>query len=439
MNNISITIPGFIFLLIAIVLIIFSSKKYIPMIFIFTACFLTYNQLIIAAGFHFTIIRLLIFVTWIRFIVRREIDIFAMNTIDKALLLWAIVATITYTLLWSSFEAFKYKLGLFYDAIGLYFMFRITIKEYKDMELIYKTLIISIIPVALFMLYEKYKGINLYFYFSGANPFSEIRNGRIRCQGPFRHSILAGTYGATSLPLFVALYSSKIINRPLFIIGLTSSLIIIYASASSGPIVSLLLSIIAFGFWLFRDRMKFVMWCLLLSILTLHIFMKAPVWFIFDRISGLMGGSGWHRSYLIDQAITHFNDWWLIGAKYTADWFPYALAVDPNKADITNAYIGHGVNGGLVTMILFILIIIQCFRGLGNAQKINVSHPLGARFCLWAIGVCLFTHVVSFLSITYFDQMMVFWYLIIAITSTIVDINNINNEIINNNSDLAFP
>ena len=250
-----------------------------------------------------------------------------------------------------------------------------------------------------------------------------VRDGWVRCQGPFRHPILAGTLGATSIPLFIALYASERESINIASIGIISSLLIIFTSASSGPLMAFIFVIIAFMCWRFRDRMRFVRWGVLLLIVTLHALMKAPVWYIIARVSDVTGGGGWHRAHIINQAVEYFDEWWLVGAKSTAHWMSTTLAIDPNAADITNAYIGNGVNGGLITMVLFIYVIVQCFRGLGKAQHIAVSHPLGKRFCVWAIGAALFAHVVTFFSVSYFDQSIVFWYMLLAIISSITDIH----------------
>jgi hypothetical protein len=292
------------------------------------------------------------------------------------------------------------------------------------MEVIINSLAIIIVPVALLMLYESKTGHNVFSCFGGVSELSEIRHGRVRAAGPFRHSILAGTFGATTLPLFVAFYASRTENRAKSIIGVLSCLAIIFTSASSGPLLAFVFSLIAFSFWYLRDRMKEVRWAILYCLILLHLVMNAPVWYLFSRVGDIIGGGGWHRSYLMNQAIEHINEWWIIGTKSTQHWLPYSLAIEPNSADITNQYLAVGLDGGIVTMLLFIFIIIKCFQGLGNAQTVDRQEPLGKRFGLWCIGVSLFTHVVAFFSISYFDQIIAFWYLLIAIISTIVNVQD---------------
>jgi hypothetical protein len=82
--------------------------------------------------------------------------------------------------------------------------------------------------------------------------------------------------------------------------------------------------------------------------------------------------------------------------------------------DITNQFIAEGVNGGVLRLGFFVAIIISCFRGLGQALR-DIPPVSAAGFLVWAFGVSLFTHCVSFLSITYFDQSVVIWYWLLAV------------------------
>ena len=63
--------------------------------------------------------------------------------------------------------------------------------------------------------------------------------------------------------------------------------------------------------------MRTVRWCMVLGILVLHIIMKAPVWFFaFAHIDVTGSSTGYFRATLIDQAVNHFSDWWLMGTKH---------------------------------------------------------------------------------------------------------------------------
>lgn len=188
------------------------------------------------------------------------------------------------------------------------------------------------------------------------------------------------------------------------------------ASHSSGPLLAMLSAIISFAVWRMRDQMRVVRWALLGIIGGFALIMNAPVWYLIARLSDLVGGTGWHRSYLIDVAYRHFYEWWLVGSTYTAHWAPggQVLAVDPNNMDITNQYIAEGLAGGVLRLGLFIAIIVTGFKTVGR-----VLHKRDTTFAegilVWSFGASLSSHCMSFFSVSYFDQIIVMWFWLLAI------------------------
>jgi hypothetical protein len=147
--------------------------------------------------------------------------------------------------------------------------------------------------------------------------------------------------------------------------------------------------------------------------------MKVPVWFLLARVDVFSGSTGFHRSMLIDSAIRSLGDWWLIGTKSTEGW----ADEDQGLFDVTNQYIHEGAEGGLASMLLFIWIIVWGFRFVGLTMRAieAASDPATAQFLLWALGASLFAHVVSYISVSYFDQNFVNWYLLLAMLATAAD------------------
>jgi hypothetical protein len=229
------------------------------------------------------------------------------------------------------------------------------------------------------------------------------------------------------MPLFVGFFLGKI-GRKVALTGVLASTIITFVAHSSGPVMIYLLEIIGFMTWPFRRNMRAVRWGLVFGIIGLHLVMKAPVWYIIARVSSITGGSGDHRSMLIDQAIKHFGEWWLLGTKYTAHWLPYILLADPNMVDMTNQYLYVGVQGGVLPMLLFIAIIAYSFRAIGRAIQATDKRSLSKRILLWSMGVALFGHAASFVSVAYFSQIEIFWYLLLAMISACEGIFNKGGE-----------
>jgi len=369
--------------------------------------------------------------SWLRLVIRGEIKQIKFNRIDALVLLWVLSSVTIYTLLRQTTVAFIYKMGFAFDAIGLYFLFRCLIRDMDDIIILVKSMAILCIPLSIMMGYEYITGNNVFSYFGGVPEFSEVREGRVRAQGPFQHPILAGTFGATAAPLFAALWwqpRAKLLS----VISFISATCVFITSSSSGPLMAYVAGILGLLLWPYRSRMRVLRWGLVIAIIGLEIVMKAPFYYIIDRISSIVGGSGWYRSYLIEQAIRHFDDWWFLGTTDTASWMPFYITGRDQFADITNQYVAEGVNGGLLTLILFVSIIVYCCKYVGSLLKSNEGQTKQKVLMIWAIGVTLASHLVSFLSVSYYDQIVVLWYFIVAIIASLKNFEAAEKNLITN-------
>src|SRR6185312_1866114 len=108
-----------------------------------------------------------------------------------------------------------------------------------------------------------------------------------------------------------------------------------------------------------------------------------------------------------DNTIRHFGDWWLLGFKDYDKW-------GFDMWDLSNQYVAYAVSGGLATLMLFIAIISRSFGGIGTARKLVAGNRKEEWF-LWCLGAALFTHVVGYFGIGYFDQMQFAWFALLAV------------------------
>jgi len=407
---------GLLFTLVMGILLVVLPRRYALLPVIILVCYMTMGMRIMVGGLNFTMIRILLIFGWIRLLIRGEIRSIKLNQLDKAMLWFTLSSIITYTLLWGDYDALKDRLGMAYNTLGFYFFFRFLLRDMDDLVRTFKMTALAILPLAAAMVLEKLTGRNSFAVFGGVSPMTVIRDDVLRCQGPFAHPILAGTFGATLVPCFIALWwqqgkRSKLIA----IVGIASCTIITITSGSSGPVLAEACGILGMVMWRLRNKMRQIRWGLGLSLLTLHLVMKAPVWFILARVDVFSGSTGYHRAELIDRAIANFSDWWLIGTKSTAAW----ADVDQHLFDVTSQYIRYAADGGLITVVLFVLIIVRGFRAVG--RYVHAEERTAARtslICVWALGAVLFAHTVSYFSVSYFDQNVVNWYLLLAMIST---------------------
>ncbi len=403
------------------ILMLFLPRRYAIIPMLFAAIFITEMQRIVILSLDFNMMKILVLFGWARIILRREIRYLSLNQIDKTIIWLTISRIAIYTLQWRTSGAFINRLGGAFNVIGMYFLFRILIRDFDDISKIIISLSIITIPLAVSMLIERSTGRNAFAIFGGVPEFTFIRAGRLRCQGSFTHPILAGTFGATLLPLFVGLLFKSEKSRPVAIIGIIAAILITYMSASSGPVLSLLAGIMGLSLWPLRNNMRSIKIGLLFMLIGLQIYMKAPVWALIMRIGVVGGSTAYHRAFLIDQFVRRFKEWWLLGTKSTAHWGRELL-------DLTNYYVRTAVDGGLLTLILFIVVLVLCFRGIGKSRlKFNDK---SIQFFLWSLGSALFAHVITFFGVSYFDQIIVSWYLLLSFISTASSLKE-SNEVAN--------
>ncbi len=420
----SINTLGGIFVACMAILILLLPRRFALFPIAAATCYMTFGQQILLAGLHFTILRVLVLLAFAKFVLTNR-GHFQWLRIDKVFLCWVASSVVTYTLLWHTSEALINRLGLAYDAMGFYFVFRYLIRDLEDIRRCCTVFAVILAPLAICMLLEKSTGRNPFYVLGGVPEFTQIREGVLRCQGPFGHPILAGTFGAVWLPLFIGLFAQGRGHRAVATLGIMCSTIITLMSGSSGPVAAYIAGVIGICFWPMRRHMRRVRWGLVISMLLLQIMMNAPIWFIFAHVNMFSGSTGWHRANLIDQTVRHFFDWCLVGTRATIGWGVWA-------GDITNFFISQAVRGGLSTFVLFIYIIVLAYSGLGFALSRARVDSKRRQFMLWAMGASLLAHIGSFLSVSYFDQNIVNWYLLLAALAIVVIVYPRRNQLSSN-------
>jgi len=374
------------------------------------ACFIPLSQRLFVLGLNFDMIRLITMVGWFRLVLKGEARGLVWKPIDRVFLAWVLCGSIIYAIQNASLASLVNRLGNAFDAIGLYFLFRYQIRTWQDLYDEIACLACLCLAVALMFGVE---------YATGRNPFAVlgyvpdetlVREGRLRCQGAFAHPILAGCFWASLMPLIwtgVLLPGSM---RILCSLAALASLFIVVACGSSTPVMSVIFAIIGAMSFAVRRHMRVIRWGILSALLALHLLMKAPVWHLISRIDIVGGNTSWHRYHLIDAAINRFWEWWLTGTKSTAHWDDWGQLVD-----VTNQYVLEGVRGGVLTLVVFILLIVLAFAGAGRYSLLEMSRGNRGRAILaWGMGVSLFVHCMNFLGVSYFGQISVMWYLILA-------------------------
>jgi hypothetical protein len=417
------------FLIVAFVAILTVPRRWVSMPFLIGACYLTYGQGIEVGGLTFYVIRLLLLGGFVRVVLRGEWTVTKFTTLDRLMVAWCAAAVLSSVGHGEPSSSLVYRLGIVYDYGGTYFLFRVLIRSFDELVHASRITAIVLAPVAFEMLLERVTGQNRFAGFGGVPEICQVRQGKIRAQGPFMHPILAGTVGAVCLPLMVGMWRR---DRRLAGAGIVACLVIVVTSGSSGPAMSAIFAGMALWFWSYRKHMRTLRWVALGSYIILDLVMKVPAYYLLARLDLAGGSTGWHRAELIDSAIRHLPEWWLTGTDYTRHWMPTGVTWSPNHTDITNQYILFGIIGGLPLMLLFIGVIVVAFSNVGKVLRNHPDWPVSQRFFLWGLGAALFANVATCVSVAYFDQSFLFLFMTlgsIGAVSSILGRNPVSKRI----------
>lgn len=397
-------------LIVALVLIFLLPRKYVIIPVLSMFFLVPLGQQLVLGGLHFFTSRIIILALTIRilfaiFTSAESVLGAGSDLLDKVFVLWAVFRALAGILTFMQSGAVIYQMGFLVDAIGGYFALRYLIRDQEDVFRAIRILAVIVFVVSGCMIYEKFTVVNVFGFLGGVREAPEVREGLVRAAGPFQHELLAGVFGATTLPLFFLLWKTGQ-SRILAILGAVGSTGMTVASGSSTPLLAYVGAVLAICCFPLRKRMRLVRWGMVAATVGLELVMKAHVWFLIQRLNLLGGSSGYHRAKLIDDFIMHFTDWWLTGTKENQTW-------GYSTWDLLNQFVAEGEVGGLVTFACFIALIVLCFSKIGKARK-AVEGDRIKEWYFWLLGSALFSHVVAYWGVSYFDQTRFLWFALLS-------------------------
>lgn len=406
------------------VLLVSVPRKWAPVPLLLGCTYMTLGQGIEIGSISLPVYRMMLLVGVVRVVMRGEGIAGPFNKVDKAMLLWGA---------WMIFASFFHDperagpvaaAGQVFNLTLIYFLIRIWCADLEEVCGVVTVIAILLVPVALEMFLEKTTGKNLFSFLGGVPEHAIIREGKFRAQGPFRHPILAGTVGATCIPLFVGILRQ---NKTMGMVGIGAGLVMVFASASSGPVMSLLSGVGALFLLRYKTFLPTLRKLFVVIYLVLMMVMAKPPYYLIARIDISGGSTGWHRAFLIENTFKYFSEWWAFGTDFTRHWMPLqGFANDPYHTDITNYYIGFGVSGGLLSMLLVIWMMWICFKWVGQLSDLFEGEDSSSEFLIWCFGASLFSHATTSISVAYFDQSMLFFWLTVAVISSAYSFNMAN-------------
>jgi hypothetical protein len=401
---------GFAVVLVMSVLVWTLRRRYAIWPVIVIVCFVASAQRVVIFGADFTLLRLMVLFGTLRVVSRQEWRTLRWTRLDTAVVLWA-VAGAAMTILRVGMSVLMNRAGMLYDVVGMYFLFRVLLRDWDDVRTAIKGLMWASLIVAAFVLVEWRTGHNAFSVFGGVPAVTGMRDGRMRCQGAFAHPILLGAFFAAVLPLAAGCWGHDRRSRRLVFASCCACALIVFASNSATPLTGVVAAGIGAMLFPFRYRMRWVRWGIAVTVVILHMVMIAPVWHLIARFSVVGGSSSWHRFSLIDGAINHLDEWWLMGSdKGTGHWGNYTF-------DVTNYYIIQGLHGGLLLLALFVAVMAVSFAEVGKTWRRYVRDRR-TLILTWAMGISLWVHAVNLFGVCYFGQAFMGWYLVLGMVGS---------------------
>ncbi len=365
--------------------------------------------------------RILLLVAVMRMIAKGELTGLSLQFVDKL-----VIASVGWLLFANLFHeqepgsGLVYSAGTGFEVLSSYFLIRAWCRGFEDVQLLAGSLAILFVPMALSMLAEKTLMTNPLGAIAG-DDMVNIREGSVRSRGTFTHAILAGSVAAACFPLMLSIWRS---NRFLSLVGIAATVTMIYTCKSSGPMVSFIATCaILFG-WRLRHHTRKMVWGAFIGYIAIELISNRPAYHaIVTRLDFTGSSTAYYRALLIDTAIAHFNEWWLIGTDRTSHWIQVGVGsiIEGGKhMDITNMFIATGVNGGFLSTLFLIGIVVFSIRNVVvMATDEDILDSEAERFSIWCLGAALGSMAVSGLSVAFFDQSGAFvWYFAAFISSS---------------------
>ena len=400
-------------MVVAVILILVLPRRSVVVPFLLMTFLVPMGQQLYLGGMHWMVLRIVILFGCLRLClekIKAKGGLFpnGLNGIDKAFIVWAFYAGLAPILLFRTSGAVPFQMAFWLQAFGGYFLLRFGIQDVEDVARAAKTFALLVLFLSPCMAYERMGGINVFGYLGGCSMYPEVRGGVVRAQAVFGHSITAGCFAATLVPLFFWLWKSRR-ARGFAALGMVGSTMMVICSASSTPVFAYAGAVGALFLWPIRRLMRPVRWGIAFVILGLSLVMKAPVWFLIARVNVTGVSDTYHRAMLVDTFIRHFKDWWLIGTDQTGSW-------GWDMFDLSNQFVAAGERGGMICLVAFIAVISLGFSRLGKMRRLVAGDKKQEWFC-WSLGAAMFAHILAYFGVNYFDQTVIWWFAFLSMIS----------------------
>lgn len=310
--------------------------------------------------------------------------------------------------------------GFLMDTYFAYMAARFCITDNAARINFIKLLSILLIPLSLIGIIESCTGWQPYFSLMKYCPWgvSVNINPRVnffRAIGPFGHPIMFGASFVIFLPMFFCLRHEGGYWRKLAYIFSGFAIIGAMSSMSSGVWVMVVLVIGCSIMEHFKHFVKPLIIFFIISCVLVGIISNRPFYHVIASYANPLGGTSWHRAKLIDLAIEHFGEWWLLG--YGGRDPGWGLSLGMSWTDVTNHYIIIAIQDGIWGLIAFcgvlLVSLVDIRKSYGNINNYKM------KSWYWAMGSMIVVLIITFNSCAFFGQTNTLYYCALGITGSL--------------------
>ena len=307
--------------------------------------------------------------------------------------------------------------GFVLDTWFAYMVTRFIVTDRARLISLAKCISIVLVPLAIlgviesFTSWQPFAPLRRYCPWSSEISIRDQRWGLTRAIGPFSHPILFGGSFAMFLPLIFYLRHQRNYWRTLAYVLSGIVLVGALSSMSSGPWVMVIVVIFCLIMERYKQWVKPLIIFSVFSCISIGVLSNRPFYHVLASYANLTGGSGWHRARLIDLAIEDFNEWWFAG--YRGEDPGWGQHLGMSHTDVTNEFILAGVKYGILGVIVLCVVLVVAFRGIISTYK-KAIYPV-IKSLYWALGSVLFSVLITWLSVSFFGQLMSLFYCMLGI------------------------
>lgn len=342
--------------------------------------------------------------------------------LDTWVTVFIVVCTVVTFLIYPFQQALENRGGSIIDTWFLYLGVRLCITNRTDVLTVAKWISILLIPLAILGVVEAYTGYQPFVGLAANAPWAlgterggTARFGLTRAIGPNGHAIIFGLCFTTLLPVVYYLRHER--NNWRTMAYLVSGLAIIGAlsSVSSGPFGALMAVILCLAMEPFKKHLRTVLIGLAGCVMLAEVGSNRPVYHVILSFANPFGGAWWHRARLIDCAIEHFGEWYLLGyGGRDPGWGPQ---LGMGFTDVCNQFVLMGVMYGVWGLIVF------CFMLATAVQTVTLVHnssenPM-VKSLAWALGSIVVSSMMAFFSVALMGQSVFLFYFVLGMVGSL--------------------